>query len=142
MARRSELSSFGASTGRSSRRYGPRTRAPSARGLVSGLRPWNLSSGRHPSYAASIFYRLEIFTLWIHGYLQASHNATERDIRAHARHRAMTGGTRSTNGSKTYAHWMSITQTRRKNTLPLRGYVTGLYESHLHGKPPPSVFTN
>ena len=70
----------------------------------------------------------------------ATNNATECDIRAHARHRAMTGGTRSTNGSKTYAHWMSITQTRRKNTLPLRGFVTGLYASHLHGKPPPSVF--
>ena len=72
----------------------------------------------------------------------ATNNATERDIRTHARHRAMTGGTRSTNGSKTYAHWMSITQTRRKNTLPLRGFVTGLYASHLLGKPPPSVFAN
>jgi len=70
----------------------------------------------------------------------ATNNATERDIRAHARHRAMTGGTRSTNGSATVAHWMSITQTRRKNDLPLRGFVTGLYASHLQGKPPPSVF--
>lgn len=72
----------------------------------------------------------------------ATNNATERDIRAHARHRAMTGGTRSTNGSATHAHWMSITQTRRKNALPLRGFVTGLYASHLHGKSPPSVFAN
>jgi transposase len=72
----------------------------------------------------------------------ATNNATERDIRAHARHRAMTGGTRSTNGSATLAHWMSITQTRRKNALPLRGFVTGLYASHLHGKPPPSVFAH
>ena len=72
----------------------------------------------------------------------ATNNATERDIRAHARHRAMTGGTRSTNGSATHAHWMSITQTRRKNALPLRGFVTGLYASHLHGKPPPSVFAH
>lgn len=72
----------------------------------------------------------------------ATNNATERDIRAHARHRAMTGGTRSTNGSATHAHWMSITQTLRKNALPLRGFVTGLYDSHLHGKPPPSVFAN
>lgn len=37
-------------------------------------------------------------------------------------------------------HWMSITQTRRKNALPLRGFVTRLYASHLQGKPPPSVF--
>jgi transposase len=72
----------------------------------------------------------------------ATNNATERDIRAHARHRAMTGGTRSTNGSATVAHWMSITQTRRKNALPLRGFVVGLYASHLHGTSPPSVFAN
>jgi transposase len=70
----------------------------------------------------------------------ATNNATERDIRAHARHRAMTGGTRSPGGSATVAHWMSITQTRRKNALPLRGFVTELYANHLHGKPPPSVF--
>jgi len=69
----------------------------------------------------------------------ATNNATERDIREHARHRAMTGGTRSTNGSATHAHWMSITQTRRKNGFPLRGFVTGLYASHLQGTPPPSV---
>jgi hypothetical protein len=70
----------------------------------------------------------------------ATNNATERDIRAHARHRAMTGGTRSTRGSATLAHWMSITQTRRKNGLSLGGFVTGLYSSHLQDKPPPSVF--
>lgn len=72
----------------------------------------------------------------------ATNNATERDIRAHARQRAVTAGTRSANGSATYAHWMSVTQTRRKNALPLRGFVTGLYESHMHGTSPPSVFTD
>jgi transposase len=70
----------------------------------------------------------------------ATNNATEGDIRAHARHRAMTGGTRSAGGSATYAHWMSITQTRRKNRLPLRAFVTGLYASHLQDRAPPSVF--
>jgi hypothetical protein len=72
----------------------------------------------------------------------ATNNATERDIRAYARHRAMTGGTRSAKGSATLAHWMSITQTRRKNRLPLRGFVVELHSSHLHDKPPPSVFFN
>ena len=72
----------------------------------------------------------------------ATNNATERDIRAPARHRAVTGGTRSADGSISCAHWMSIAQTRRKNGLPLRGFVVGLYESHLHDKPPPSVFIN
>lgn len=69
----------------------------------------------------------------------ATNNATERDFRAHARHRAVTGGTRSARGSATTAHWMSITQTRRKNGLPLGSFVSGLYESHLQGKPPPSA---
>jgi transposase len=82
-------------------------------------------------------------TLFIHRPdVPATNNATERDIRAHARHRAMTGGTRSPGGSATLAHWMSITQTRRKNALPLRGFVTDLYANHLLGKPPPSVFAN
>jgi hypothetical protein len=71
-----------------------------------------------------------------------TNNATERDIRAYARHRAMTGGARSAAGSATTAHWLSITQTRRKNALPLRGFVTELYANHLLGKPPPSVFSN
>ena len=70
----------------------------------------------------------------------ATNNATERDIRAHARHRAVTGGTRSLNGSMTYAHWLSITQTRRKNGLPLRAFVIELHSNHLLGRPPPSVF--
>jgi hypothetical protein len=42
------------------------------RGFVSGLRRQDFPCRRHPSYAASIFYRLGIFTLWFHGYLQAS----------------------------------------------------------------------
>jgi transposase len=70
----------------------------------------------------------------------STNNATERDVRAYARHRAMTGGTRSVNGSATLAHWTSITQTRRKNGLPLRGFVSTLYDTYLQGKPPPSVF--
>jgi copper chaperone CopZ len=75
-------------------------------------------------------------------YVPATNNATERDLRAHGRHRAVTGGTRSTKVSATLAHWMSITQTRRKNALPLRGFVTELYANHLNGKPPPSAFVN
>jgi hypothetical protein len=70
----------------------------------------------------------------------ATNNATERDLRSLARHRAMTGGTRSAQGSQTLAHWMSLTQTLRKNDLPLRQFVLDLYDAHLHGTPPPSVF--
>ena len=40
----------------------------------------DLPRRRHPSYAASIFYRLRTFTLRIHGYLQASLNYFCRQI--------------------------------------------------------------
>ena len=66
LARRSDSSSFVASTGRSLI-VTARALAPRLRGFVGGLRPRDLPGGRHPSYAASISYRLEIFTLWIHG---------------------------------------------------------------------------
>ena len=72
----------------------------------------------------------------------ATNNATERDLRSVARHRAMTGGTRSEQGSHTFAHWMSITQTLRKNDLPLRQFVLDLYDAHLYGTAPPSVFAS
>jgi transposase len=55
---------------------------PAERGFVGGLRPWDLPSKRHPSFAASIFYRFRIFTLLEHGYLQASHNRVERELRS------------------------------------------------------------
>ncbi len=67
-------------------------------------------------------------------------NHTETDVRAIARYRAATGGIRSENGSKNVGHWMSITQTRRKNALPLRSFVAGVYDAHLHKLSPPSVF--
>ena len=67
-------------------------------------------------------------------------NHTESDIRALARYRAVTGGTRSESGGQNVAHWMSVTQTRRKNGLPLRSFVVGVYDAHVHGTSPPSVF--
>ena len=72
--------------------------------------------------------------------IPADNNATERDIRFMAVYRKVTGGTRSRNGSLTVAHWMSVTQTLRKNGLSLRDYVVGLNRAHLSGRDPPSVF--
>lgn len=69
----------------------------------------------------------------------ADNNASERDIRAMAVHRRVTGGTRSPKGSKTLGHWMSITQTLRKADRSLAAYVVGLYESRLAARPPPSL---
>jgi hypothetical protein len=67
-------------------------------------------------------------------------NHSESDIRAIARFRAVTGGTRSETGSENLQHWMSVTQTRRKNRLPLAPFVLGVYQAHLHKTSPPSVF--
>jgi hypothetical protein len=71
----------------------------------------------------------------------ADNNGTERDFRLIAQHRKATGGTRSPLGSQTLARWMSIAQTRRKNGLPLRDFVSDLHENHRLGKAPPSVFS-
>ena len=72
--------------------------------------------------------------------IPADNNGSERDIRIFARHRKMTGGTRSPRGSRTLGQWMSIGQTRRKNGLSLSDFVVRLYETHRYGLPPPSVF--
>jgi hypothetical protein len=71
-----------------------------------------------------------------------TNHATERDLRDDARHRAMTGGTRSRQGSEVLAHGLTVTQTRRKNGLPLGSFVQGVVAAHLSGTPPPSVFTD
>ena len=70
-----------------------------------------------------------------------TNNATERDIRPLALHRKVTGGTRSPAGSLSLAHWMSVTQTLRKNDLALRDWIARAFDAHLDHRPPPSVFT-
>jgi transposase len=70
----------------------------------------------------------------------ADNNGTERDVRPIAAYRRVTGGTRSSAGSLTLAHWMSVTQTLRKNEIPLRDYVLDLYDAHLHGLAPPPIW--
>jgi transposase len=70
----------------------------------------------------------------------ADNNGSERDIRPIAQHRKATGGTRSARGSRTLGRWMSIQQTARKNDVPLRDFVIGLYDNYRRGKPPPSLF--
>ena len=69
----------------------------------------------------------------------ATNNATERDLRSLAVHRRVTGGTRSPNGSATLGHWMSLTQTLRKNTRSLRDFVIGLHDTHRLSRPPPAI---
>ena len=83
-----------------------------------------------------------ILTFIDHPDVPADNNATERDIRPLAVYRKVTGGTRSPQGSQTLAHWMSVTQTLRKNDFELRRFVLGLYHAHFQARPPPSVFPN
>jgi transposase len=72
----------------------------------------------------------------------SDNNGTERDIRPLAVYRKVTGGTRSPRGSQTLAHWMSVTQTLRKNDLPLRPFILDLHRAFYEGSSPPSVFCN
>lgn len=81
-----------------------------------------------------------LLTFVDHPDVPADNNATERDLRSHAYHRKMTGGTRSTRGSETLAHWMSILKTREKNGLSLRDFIVAVHESRRIGAAPPSVF--
>src|SRR5262249_28340134 len=65
-------------TGRSLLVTAPALAHPAKRSFVGGLCHRDSLAG-NPSYAASILYRFGTFTLWIHGYLQASLN----DLRRH-----------------------------------------------------------
>jgi hypothetical protein len=69
-----------------------------------------------------------------------TNNASERDIRPLALQRKVTGGTRSTRGSDTLAHHMSVGQTLRKNGISRRTWQQEAWDAHLAGRPPPSVF--
>lgn len=123
------------------------TEAPGARHGVRvrlGLLAADAKLGLHPD-VARLQVRIDehfrgILTFVDRPDVPADNNATERDIRFMAHYRKVTGGTRSAKGSTTLARMMSITQTLRKNDLPLRDYIIGLYESYLSGLPPPSVF--
>jgi transposase len=71
-----------------------------------------------------------------------TNNATERDLRPIAVHRKITGGTRSPRGSDTLEHWMSVTQTLRKNDIGLREWVFAATAAHAAALPiPPPLQT-
>jgi transposase len=107
--------------------------------FVAARGPWD-----HPE-VQRVAHRIESNFQGIVAFVQdplipADNNGSERDIRPLAVFRRVTGGTRSDNGSRSLAHWMSLTQTLRKNNISVRDYVCGLYEAHLAGRSPPSVF--
>jgi transposase len=59
-----------------------------------------------------------------------TNNGSERDLRPVAVHRKITGGTRSPRGSDTLEHWLSVTQTLRKNDIGLREWVCAATAAH------------
>jgi transposase len=67
-------------------------------------------------------------------------NTAERDIRPIALHRKMTGGCRSPAGANALGHWMTVTQTLKKQDLPLVDWVDQAMQAHRQGTPVPSVF--
>ena len=83
-----------------------------------------------------------VLTFLDHPNVPADNNSTERDIRALAVHRKVTGGTRSPAGSQALGHWMSVSQTLKKNDRPLRQFIVELHQAHYDNRPPPSVFSH
>lgn len=70
-----------------------------------------------------------------------NNNATERDIRPFAVHRKVVGSTRSPNGSNALGHWMSVTQTLRKNGSHLADWLPVALNAWRKSDPLPSLFT-
>ena len=71
----------------------------------------HLPRERHPSYAASTFCRFRIFTLRIHGFLQASHNICERVLKKAILHRKNALFYKTQNGAKVGDLFMSLIHT-------------------------------
>ncbi|MEM9189322.1 MAG: hypothetical protein AAGF12_09105, partial [Myxococcota bacterium] len=104
-------------------------------GFVGGLRPWDFPSGRHPSYAASIYYRFRTFTLRIHGYLQASHNATERGIRGPVIGRKNHYGSKSKRGTEVASIFYSLIETAKLHDLNPAEYLRDAVLAARSGEP-------
>jgi SAM-dependent methyltransferase len=62
--------------------------------------------------------------------LPADNNRGERDLRPLVIFRATSFGTRSPLGTATHAHWMSVTQTARKQGVPLGPFLTKALAAH------------
>ena len=74
--------------------------------------------------------------------LPADNNQAERDIRPLVIFRATSFGTRSPLGTATHAHWMSVTQTARKQDVPLGPFIAKALAAHHTGRSLPSIFPN
>ena len=101
----------------------------------------HLPRERHPSYAASTFCRFRIFTLRIHGYLQASHNHSEQQMRGPVLCRRVSQGNRSRAGANAQAILMSLFRSMELHGRNPVDEVLRLAQTAIAGKPlvlPPS----
>jgi len=72
--------------------------------------------------------------------LPAHNNQGELDVRSLVLMRKVLYGTRSPGGTRTHAHFMSLSQTARKQGVNLGGFVTQALSAYHSGAPPPSIF--
>ncbi|MDC0708124.1 hypothetical protein POL68_06550 [Stigmatella sp. ncwal1] len=73
----------------------------------------HLPRERHPSYAASTCCRFGTLTLRVHGYLQASHNHVERQLRDVVLGRKNHYGSKSQRGTEVAALFYSLIETAK-----------------------------
>lgn len=72
----------------------------------------------------------------------AHNNGGELAARALVLFRKVVFGTRSERGTEVHAHFMSLSQTARKQGIDLGDFVTQAIAAHMSGAPPPSIFTS
>ncbi len=94
----------------------------------------------HPSYAASTSYRFRTSTLRIHGYLQASHNHAERELRAFVLWRRRSFGAQSERGNRFAERLMTIAHTARKQDKNVLAFLTACCVAWRDGGTAPSLF--
>lgn len=88
-------------------------------GFAQGVSP----AGATRAMRLSISYRFETFTLRIHGYLQASHNASERELRAIATGRKAWLFMGSDDHATAAANLFSLIASCRLHGLDAEGYL-------------------
>lgn len=74
--------------------------------------------------------------------LPADNNQAERDLRFLVMLRKMSFTTRSDEGTRTLAHWLSLVQTARKQKVSLHPFLVQALAAHHRGQAPPSLFRN
>lgn len=74
--------------------------------------------------------------------LPAHNNGGELAARALVLFRKVVFGTRSERGTAVHSHFMSLSQTARKQGVDLGDFVTRAIAAHMSGAPPPSIFTS